>query len=323
MSISNPYSASFKLQQQQQQQQKSSAQVYRPKSVKRSTTNLTLLADGLNPKREGGQVRKGANKEDDFRIANLGARTSSIYSNEGPRQGLGAYSPDYQVMEAAKIKGNYPTSLPFIVPHADGDRTLSLVAKESIYSGVFKAKLNIPRPTDEVFDMPVVSRSGERVLLSDHLTVFQFPAHLPVAKMTRAQSAARARSQSAPGPISSVLATGSHGDGRSLASYLQKDGAMVPPGGSTDAVSSQQSDVPTVQNKSPITTFGEGKIGRLLRYRSGKVVLVLNGGITMNLTQGNKADFAELLYSLDAQKQTAHALGPILGRGTFAVDCLE
>lgn len=322
MSISNPYSASFKLQQ-QQQQQKPAAQAYRPKSVKRSSINLTLLADGLNSKREGGQVRKGVSRQDDFKVANLGTRASSIYGSEGSRQSLCAYSPDYQVMEAAKIKGNYPTSLPFIVPQADGDRTLSLVAKESIYSGVFKAKLNIPRPTDEVFDMPIVSRSGERVLLLDHLTVFQFPAHLPVAKTTRTQNATRTRSQSAPGPISAIITTGSHGDGRSLASYLQKDGAVIPPSGSTDTMSSQQSDVPVVQNKSPITTFGEGKIGRLLRYRSGKVVLVLNGGITMNLTQGNKADFAELLYSLDAQKQTAHALGPILARGTFAVDCLE
>ena len=322
MSVSNPYSASFKLQQ-QQQQQKPSAQAYRPKSVKRSTTNLTLLADGLTSKKEGSQVWKGTNKQDDFDIANLGARVFNTHSSEGPRQGLSTYSPDYQVIEAAKIKGNYPTSLPFIVPQADGDRTLSLVAKESIYSGVFKAKLNIPRPTDEVFDMPVISRSGERVLLLDHLTVFQFPAHLPVAKTTRVQSVSKARSQSAPGPISAIISHDSQGDGRSLTNYLQRDNAMIPPGGSIEAVSSQQPDAPVVQNKSPITAFGDGKIGKLLRYRSGRVALVLNGGITMNLTQGNKADFAEMLYSFDPQKQTAHALGPILNRGTFAVDYLE
>lgn len=323
MSVSNPYSASFKLQRQQQQQQKPSTQAYRPKSVKRSTTSLTLLADGLSSKKEGGQVRKNANKQDDFNVANLGARASGAHSSEGSRPSLGAYSPDYQVMEAAKIKGNYPTSLPFIVPQADGDRTLSLVAKESIYSGVFKAKLNIPRPTDEVFDMPVFSRSGEHILIPDRLTVFQFPAHLPIARATRIQSTSQARSQSAPGPISAILSNGPQGDGRSLASYLQRDGAVTSISGSAETLLSQQTNVPTVQNKSPITTFGEGKIGKLLRYRSGRVALVLNGGITMNLTQGNKADFAEMLYSFDTQKQTAHALSPVLSRGTFAVDYLE
>lgn len=323
MSVSNPYSASFKLQQQQQQHQKPSSQAYRPKSVKRSTANLTLLADGLNSKKEGGQIRKSTNKQDDFNVANLGARASGMYSNEGSRPSLGGYSPDYQVMEAAKIKGNYPTSLPFIVPQADGDRTLSLVAKESIYSGVFKAKLNIPRPTDEVFDMPAFSRSGEQVLIPDRLTVFQFPAHLPVAKVVRASSTSRARSQSAPSSISSIINNGIQGDGRSLASYLQRDIVVAPTSGSTETTAPQQTNVPTVQNKSPITTFGEGKIGKLLRYRSGRVTLVLNGDITMNLTQGNKADFAEMLYSFDVQKQTAHALGPVLNRGTFAVEYIK
>eukprot|EP00768_Dysnectes_brevis_P001856 gnl/Dysnectes_brevis/1532_a1740_1472.p1 GENE.gnl/Dysnectes_brevis/1532_a1740_1472~~gnl/Dysnectes_brevis/1532_a1740_1472.p1 ORF type:complete len:351 (-),score=95.87 gnl/Dysnectes_brevis/1532_a1740_1472:56-1051(-) len=200
--------------------------------------------------------------------------------------------------------GLHPTTLPFVSPlDRAGPQKLRLMAENSQYD--LSATDAIPRPAplqacqllpphgDAAAEL-LKDRDG-RFSEEDRLLFVQMPATLPFIP--------RRAPKPKPKPKAPVK--------------QQKTVAGKKAAGKKEETPPLPQQAP---NPNPLSKFPSGHLGKLRVHRSGRMTLVLNDSVQLEVFPGVQASFVQEVMSVDMEKGECHSLGQVVKKAVASVD---